>query len=78
VELSWPEVKRASEAGALVLLPIGVIEEHGPHMGLGPDTYLAYRRYTLLRQRLESQAGATPERTPPDRQGSHSFPAAPA
>ncbi len=35
------QVQEAARAQALVLVPVGVIEEHGPHMGLGADTYLA-------------------------------------
>ena len=48
------EVKTAAEENSLVLLPIGVIEEHGPHMCLGADTYLAYHRSLALKQKLES------------------------
>src|SRR5512144_2169051 len=39
VDMSWPEVKKAAEADAVVILPIAVIEEHGPHLSLGIDTY---------------------------------------
>jgi len=52
VDMPWPEVQKVAEAGALVLLPVGVIEEHGPHMGLGADTYLAYHSCAGLKRRL--------------------------
>ncbi len=55
VEMPWPEIKKAAEADALVLLPVAVIEEHGPHMGLGADTYLAYEGCRILKQHLEAQ-----------------------
>ncbi len=55
VDLTWPEVKKAAEAGALVLLPVGVIEEHGPHMGLGTDAYLAYRKCLMYKRELEAR-----------------------
>jgi creatinine amidohydrolase len=55
VDLTWPEVKKAAEAGALVLLPVGVIEEHGPHMGLGTDAYLAYMKCLLYKHELEAR-----------------------
>jgi creatinine amidohydrolase len=42
VDMKWPEVEKAAKEGAIVLLPTGVIEEHGPHMGLGVDTYCSY------------------------------------
>ena len=42
VDMPWTEVEAAAKRGAIVLLPVGIIEEHGPHMGLGVDTYSAY------------------------------------
>jgi len=53
VDMAWPQVEKAAQEGAMILFPIGVIEEHGPHMGLGVDTYLAYMRCKLLRRGLE-------------------------
>ena len=41
VEMPWPEIEAAASRGANVLLPIGIIEEHGPHLGLAVDTYAA-------------------------------------
>ncbi len=55
VEMPWPEIKKAAEADALVLLPVAVIEEHGPHMGLGADTYLSHEGCRILKRRLEAQ-----------------------
>ena len=46
-ELSWLEYQRRLEAGAIVLLPVGAVEQHGTHMPLGTDwmlaTYMARR-----------------------------------
>ncbi len=42
VDMPWPQVEAAAKRGASVLLPVGIIEEHGPHLGLGVDTYSAY------------------------------------
>jgi len=42
VDMPWPDVEKAIEQGAISLLPTGVIEEHGPHMSLGVDTYCSY------------------------------------
>lgn len=53
VDMPWPEIKQAAQAGAIVLLPIGVVEEHGPHMGLGADVYQAYVWSKLTRHALE-------------------------
>jgi len=53
VDLSWPEVEQAAKENAIILFPTGVIEEHGPHMSLGVDTYEAYVKCKLLRRELE-------------------------
>ena len=41
-KIAFPEVKRLAEsARALVILPVGVVEEHGVHLPLGMDSYAA-------------------------------------
>jgi creatinine amidohydrolase len=55
VDMTWPQVEKAAQEGAIVLFPTAVIEAHGPHMGLGVDTYLAYLKCKLVRRRLESK-----------------------
>jgi len=55
VDLSWPEVEQAAKDGAIILFPTAVIEEHGPHMGIGVDTYEAYMKCKLLRRELEKR-----------------------
>jgi creatinine amidohydrolase len=54
VDLPWEAVQKAAQAGAVILLPVGIIEEHGPHLGLGPDVYLAYQWSKLTRRTLEA------------------------
>jgi creatinine amidohydrolase len=54
VDMTWPEIERAAKDGATVLLPIGIIEEHGPHMGLAVDTYIAYLISVQTKHLLES------------------------
>jgi len=54
-DMTWQEVEKAAEQGAVILLPTAVIEEHGPHMGCGVDTYLAYQTCKLARRELESR-----------------------
>jgi creatinine amidohydrolase len=40
--ISFPEVDRVARAGnALVILPVGVVEEHGAHLPLGLDSFAA-------------------------------------
>lgn len=52
VEMMWPDVEKAIREGAVVLLPTGVIEEHGPHMSLGVDTYMSYLVCRLIKHEL--------------------------
>lgn len=41
-ELTWPEVKEAVKNGKIPLLPVGSIEQHGPHLPIVTDTYLVF------------------------------------
>jgi creatinine amidohydrolase len=36
------EVRTAAEAGGLVLLPLGAVEQHGPHLPLDTDSFTAF------------------------------------
>jgi creatinine amidohydrolase len=64
VDMTWQEIERAAGKGAIVLLPTGIIEEHGPHMGLAVDTYAAYLVSVLVKHELESR-GVNPLIAPP-------------
>ena len=59
VDMTWQEVERAAAEDAIILLPIAVIEEHGPHMSCGIDTYLGYLISKLVRRELESRGVKT-------------------
>jgi creatinine amidohydrolase len=39
--LTWREAEAERAAGAMVLLPVGATEAHGPHLPLGTDTLLS-------------------------------------
>ncbi|WP_327327932.1 creatininase family protein [Streptomyces sp. NBC_01210] len=54
-DLTYPEVEAAAERGACVLLPTGVIEQHGPHLPLGTDAYGAYQLCRLVMAELEQR-----------------------
>jgi creatinine amidohydrolase len=54
-DMTWPEVEKAARDGAVVLMTTAVIEEHGPHMSCGIDTYLGYFLCKLTRRELESR-----------------------
>jgi creatinine amidohydrolase len=40
--MTWPEVSDAIAANTPVILPVGSIEQHGPHMPLGTDSFLPH------------------------------------
>src|SRR4051794_25101083 len=40
-DLAWPEyARRVREDGQSILIPIGALEQHGPHMSMNPDVLL--------------------------------------
>lgn len=40
-EIAWPDIEDAVRRQPVVLLPLGAIEEHGPHLAVGADWYAA-------------------------------------
>lgn len=54
-DMPYTEVERRAREGALALLPVGVIEAHGPHLPLGVDAYGAYALSRLAEQSLTRQ-----------------------
>ena len=40
-DLTWPEVQRHVAAGALLAVPVGSTEQHGPHLPLSTDADIA-------------------------------------
>ena len=52
VNMTWPEVEKAAEDGAIIMLPLAVIEQHGPHLSLGTDTFSAHSVCCLVKQKL--------------------------
>ena len=51
-DMKWTDVKRYAEENAVVLLPMGVIEEHGPHLCLATDIYTAHIYCNAVKQNL--------------------------
>lgn len=54
-ELTWPQLRRLGQAGALFLIPVGPIEDHGPHLPSGVDWLTAAAMTADLAERLTSQ-----------------------
>ncbi|MEU8631964.1 mycofactocin biosynthesis peptidyl-dipeptidase MftE [Amycolatopsis sp. NPDC048633] len=40
-DLSWPDVAERAAAGAILAVPVGATEQHGPHLPLSTDTDIA-------------------------------------
>ncbi|NBE93915.1 creatininase family protein [Nonomuraea sp. KC401] len=40
-ELSWTQVKELAEQDPIILLPIGAVEQHGPHLPIHEDSIVA-------------------------------------
>lgn len=40
-DLSWPDVASRAAAGAILAVPVGATEQHGPHLPLSTDTDIA-------------------------------------
>jgi creatinine amidohydrolase len=55
VNMSWTDIQDYVDKNAIVLIPLGVIEEHGPHLCLGTDIYTAHIHSILIKQRLEEK-----------------------
>ena len=53
-EMTYEQVEKLVEQEAIVLFPVGIIEEHGPHLPLGTDIYLAYKQAHDVWEELNS------------------------
>lgn len=52
-EMSWKEIKDALESGCnSVIIPIGSIEQHGPHLPIFTDTLLGYELGKRIAEKL--------------------------
>jgi creatinine amidohydrolase len=55
VNMKWTDIQYYVDHNALVLLPLGVIEEHGPHLCLGTDIYTAHIHSNFIKEKLEGK-----------------------
>lgn len=63
-DMSWTDIQKAANENAIVLMPLGVIEEHGPHLCLGTDIYTAHE-YCRRVKALFERGGRTVLLAPP-------------
>jgi len=52
-DMNWTNIEHLVTQNALVLLPLGVIEEHGPQLCLGTDIYTAHIHSLFIKERIE-------------------------
>ncbi len=53
MDLKWTDIRKAAKSGNVVLLPIGVVEEHGPQLCLGTDIYSANIHCRFVQAKLK-------------------------
>jgi len=53
--MTYLQIEEAAREGTAVLFPIGVIEEHGPHLPLAVDVYGAYLQSRMVKSELEKK-----------------------
>ena len=59
-DLTWPEAARLAAAGALLAVPVGSTEQHGPHLPLSTDTDIAVALARRLADRRPGVVVAPP------------------
>ena len=52
---NWREIQKAAEEDVPVLFPLGVIEEHGPHLPVGCDIYWSTYMCRRVKEKLKEQ-----------------------
>jgi creatinine amidohydrolase len=51
-ELAWPDVRSAIDRNPRLILPVGALEQHGPHLPLGTNLHIASRVARDVSERL--------------------------
>ncbi len=59
-DLTWPEAARLAASGALLAVPVGSTEQHGPHLPLSTDTDIAVALAVRLAARRPGVVVAPP------------------
>jgi len=55
MNMKWTDIQAAVDNKAVVLLPLGVVEEHGPQLCLGTDIYTAQVMCSAVKEKLEGE-----------------------
>ncbi len=54
-DMTYVQIEKAAREKAIVLFPVALMEEHGPHMPIGVDTYGAYINAKMIKVELEKK-----------------------
>ena len=64
--MSWTDFRAAMEETDTIIIPLGVMEEHGPHAPLGTDTIIAEHCAKLIGEATQTPvAPFSPTAMPP-------------
>jgi creatinine amidohydrolase len=58
-DMKWTDIKHYADENAIVLLPMGVIEEHGPQLCLATDIYTSHIYCNAVKEKLEEKGYST-------------------
>ncbi|MEX2260649.1 MAG: creatininase family protein [Bryobacteraceae bacterium] len=59
-EFTWPEIREAVAQNRVAVLPVGTVEQHGPHLPLSTDVVTATEISRLAVERVTSEAMLMP------------------
>lgn len=59
-QLTWPEIKKKIQQQAVVLLPFGTVEDHGPHLPLNTDNIIVDEICVEAARRMKGEALVMP------------------
>lgn len=54
-DFRWPELKAFAEKDAIIILPVGQTEEHGPHLPVGCDYHIAEETARSLAEKASQE-----------------------
>ena len=58
-EMTWPEIAGAETASWIAVLPLAAVEQHGPHLPLGVDSFIAEAYLAQVRDILPDDLPVT-------------------